>query len=147
MGLVNAGPTRDGMIPTIMEERLRQMGQWLEVNGEAVYATRPWGVQNDTLTTGVWYTKRDNFVYAHVLSWPENDTLTLGSVRSTDTTAMSLLGDSVPNLLKFIEGENGVEVQFPPQERAPRAKWVWVIKMLYVDVRALFDLKDSLKVQ
>ena len=52
--LVNVGPTHDGMIPPIMEERLRQMGEWLGINGEAIYASKPWGVQNDTLTPGVW---------------------------------------------------------------------------------------------
>ena len=52
--LVNAGPTRDGLIPAIMEERLRQMGAWLAINGDAIYSTSPWTVQNDTLTSGVW---------------------------------------------------------------------------------------------
>ena len=52
--LVNVGPTHDGMISPIMEERLRQMGEWLSVNGEAIYSSKPWQVQNDTLTPGIW---------------------------------------------------------------------------------------------
>ena len=51
---MNVGPTHDGLIPTIMEERLRQMGEWLLINGEAIYKSTPWTVQNDTLTAGVW---------------------------------------------------------------------------------------------
>jgi alpha-L-fucosidase len=52
--LLNVGPTSDGMIPPIMEERLRQIGDWLNVNGEAIYGTRPWTYQNDTVTMHVW---------------------------------------------------------------------------------------------
>jgi alpha-L-fucosidase len=38
--LLNVGPTADGRIPVVMQDRLAFLGQWLEHNGEAIYATR-----------------------------------------------------------------------------------------------------------
>ena len=38
--LLNVGPTADGRIPVVMQERLAYLGQWLDKNGEAIYGTR-----------------------------------------------------------------------------------------------------------
>jgi alpha-L-fucosidase len=53
--LINIGPTSYGKIIPIFEERLRQMGSWLKVNGEAIYGSVPWKHQNDTINKNVWY--------------------------------------------------------------------------------------------
>jgi alpha-L-fucosidase len=52
--LINVGPTAYGKIIPVYEERLRQMGSWLKVNGEAIYASIPWKYQNDTTNSKVW---------------------------------------------------------------------------------------------
>ncbi len=38
--LLDIGPTADGRIPVIMQQRLLEIGDWLRVNGEAIYGTR-----------------------------------------------------------------------------------------------------------
>ena len=39
---LNVGPYADGIIPLIQQERLRSLGNWLEINGEAIYGSRPY---------------------------------------------------------------------------------------------------------
>ncbi|MDR1497023.1 MAG: alpha-L-fucosidase [Puniceicoccales bacterium] len=41
--LLNIGPAADGTIPPIMEQRLLDIGAWLEINGDAIYGTRTAG--------------------------------------------------------------------------------------------------------
>lgn len=45
---MNVGPTADGRIIPIFQERLKQLGSWMRINGDAIYSTKPWRVHNDT---------------------------------------------------------------------------------------------------
>ena len=52
--LMNVGPTKFGRILPIFEDRLVNMGKWLQVNGEGIYSSHPWQYQNDTANPDVW---------------------------------------------------------------------------------------------
>lgn len=95
--LINVGPTKDGIIAPIFQERLLDMGKWLAINGEAIYSSKPWIAQNDSLTSDVWYTSdASKNVYAIALQWPSNNILYLKSAYSAFTspaTTVELLGN------------------------------------------------------
>lgn len=52
--LLNVGPTKEGVIVPIFQERLLSLGEWLGINGEAIYASKPWRVQVENSTNNVW---------------------------------------------------------------------------------------------
>ena len=107
--LLNVGPTAQGVIPSQSVSRLREMGDWMRVNGEAVYGTSasPYGLP-------AWgrYTAKPSAgrVYAHVFDWPKDRKLPLTGVKEKPRTAY-LLADRKP--LTVEQTADGWAVQLP----------------------------------
>ena len=96
--LLNVGPQPDGVIPFEQERRIREMALWLFINGEAIYDIRPWHVIREG---DIWFTKAkdEDTVYAILTKDPdwrkgERREFTIASVRATDETTVSVLGQS-----------------------------------------------------
>ncbi len=90
--LLNIGPAADGTIPVIMEERLLQIGEWLSVNGEAIYGTR---LYTKNPQKDIYYTKKEDKIYAIINRFPFGS-VTLSEVDySADYKARLLSHDAV----------------------------------------------------
>ncbi|KAF5278960.1 hypothetical protein FQA39_LY05638 [Lamprigera yunnana] len=127
--LMNVGPTHDGRIIPIFQDRLRDMGVWLSINGEAIYSTRPWSVQNDTISN-VWYTSKKTYVYALVLDWPKDNTLSLGSVKDLFKKNVTTVGlvENPEKLLQWNSNPNSVSISFP-DKASVRGEWAWALRI------------------
>ena len=136
--LMNVGPNRDGVIDPIFEERLRNMGDWLGVNGEAIYGSKPWTHQNDSLNGNVWFTSKlspsdGQVVYAIMLEWPQSGKLELGSPRPGDDTLVTMLGWGETDLKwTGTAGQVSMSVELPDRGGVS-LDWGWVIKMVKLE--------------
>jgi alpha-L-fucosidase len=127
--LVNVGPTHDGRIAPIMEERLLQMGTWLQTNGEAIYGSVPWVNQTDAVTPKLWYTRSSSSpgtFYATFFDWPLNMVLSLGSVPGSNQMTIFQLDPKGQKQVKWSSGKEGIDVQL----QLPSSDWGWTLKIV-----------------
>ncbi len=77
--LLDVGPTADGRIPAIQQQRLLDMGEWINVNGDAIYGTRKWdGAASNKNLENVHFTRKGNDLYVLCTKFPEKPITILG---------------------------------------------------------------------
>lgn len=107
---VGFGPMPSGAWAPEAVERLEYVGDWLQVNGEAIYGTRPYAVLQEG--DDLWFTssKDGRTVYAISLKWPGR-TLTVRSVQPRPGSPVRMLG--VPKPLGWERRGDSVTVDVP----------------------------------
>jgi len=128
--LLNIGPGPDGTWHDDAYDRLAQIGAWLKVNGEAIYATRPIAPYKEgkvCLTS-----TKEGAVYAVYLGDEDEENppsrIWLSTVKPDPGASVTMLG--VKEDLKWEAVGKGVIVEVPPsaQKQGP-CKYAWTVKI------------------
>ena len=142
--LLNIPPAADGVIPEPVVERLLAIGKWLDVNGEAIYGTRPWKTYGEGPTQvksgdfsddkaveygpkDLRFTSRWKTLYAIALGWPkESNELVIQSLgtRSNllakgEIAHISLLGSDAN--LKWQQDADALRIALPQKQSSDSA--------------------------
>jgi alpha-L-fucosidase len=92
--LLNVGPTADGKIPEIQEKHLLELGEWLDVNGEAIFGTRPWkraeGITTEDIP--IRFTQKEEIIYAILMGKSINDKIIINDLNLENISKVYLLG-------------------------------------------------------
>lgn len=105
--LLNVGPTANGVIPKESQEILHTIGEWLEVNGEAIYDTDPSPFYFPDITWRC--TIKPGKVYLHIINWPGSEFLFEGIENKISKAYFLSNNEAVP----FTQNGNSVSFNLP----------------------------------
>ena len=111
--LLDVGPEADGTIPPVQMSRLQALGEWLKLNGEAIYGTHPWNRAEGETTDGVKvrFTQKDSALYAILLGDPKTHIVSVKSLSAKPNSKIYLLGRTEP--LTWSQKGDAIQVELP----------------------------------
>ncbi len=125
--LLNVGPTAEGLIPQPSIERLEAIGNWLSVNGEAIYTTEK---LKSTFGEGehIRYTKKkgESVYYAISLKVPSKN-IVFKHVRPKKESKIYLLGNETALEWMYSESES-LQIKIPKSLNKETKAWVFKIE-------------------
>ena len=132
--LLNVGPTPEGEIPPQSIARLREAGNWMKINGEAIYGTSRSPVEKPewgycTMKNN----KKNTTLYFSVINWPVHGELLVKGLNASAQSAVLLEGKSS---LKTKLTPEGLIVYLPPT--APNK----IASVVKVEMKSKLSLKD-----
>jgi len=139
--LLNITPKANGEIPDEVKKRLLETGQWLDLNGEAIYGTRPWKIYGEgpqqiveghlserenpeAVAEDIRFTTKNDILYAITLAWPDDNLVIKSLSPSRDllerkVERVEMLGSSEE--LNWQMTDAGLEVEMPKEKPCDHA--------------------------
>lgn len=118
--------TGDGKLDPLLVERLNGVGAWLQTNGEAIYATRPWKQFKQGDEVRFTRSKDGRYVYAIALKWP-GKSLSLQSMNAKKGSSIIMLGTK--SSLPWHQNGTNLVIELPQDvNQTPDAAWVFRIE-------------------
>jgi len=112
--LLNISPRGDGSIPQEQQDRLLAVGQWLGVNGEAIYGTRPWAISEES--NSIHFTTKDGALYVIINNAQAGSDVTVQSLpkgypSGGSIAKVELVGGS--DKMDFTQEADGLHTKLP----------------------------------
>ncbi len=113
--LLNVGPTAEGVIPEPGQRILKEVGKWMEVNGEAIYNTTSGGASVRWNPDVEMITAKPGTFYLHVFDYPEDGKVYLNDFRKK-VESIYFLADRLKKPLKYKSHPQGVMISLPKDQ-------------------------------
>jgi alpha-L-fucosidase len=124
--LLNVGPTSEGLIPAASVERLKEMGEWLKLNGEAIYGVKQ--LKNYREGKDIRYTMSSDGknIFAMLFNPPVKQ-ITMNQIKPAENSVIRMLGTNEALPWKW-DDATGLTIEIPDSIALP-CKYVWVLKI------------------